>query len=98
LDRLFLDANVIFSATFQPSSTLRSLWSLTDDETEAPDLPAKDRPIFRAARASAATHLLTSDRRHFGSYFGQKFSGVTIMLPADYLRSRQSATESTAPS
>src|SRR5207302_441362 len=29
-------------------------------------LPEKDQPVFLAARAAKATHLLTGDLRHFG--------------------------------
>jgi predicted nucleic acid-binding protein len=32
VDRLFLDANVLFSAAYQQSSTLRRLWALGDVE------------------------------------------------------------------
>jgi predicted nucleic acid-binding protein len=35
------------------------------------DLPAKDIPILQAAVAARATHLLTSDMKHFGRYFRQ---------------------------
>jgi len=33
-------------------------------------LPVKDAPIFLAAAATSATHLVTGERRQFGSYFG----------------------------
>jgi hypothetical protein len=51
-------------------------------------LPAKDVPIFRAATAAGATHLLTGDRQHFGAYFGQRFEDVLILPPRTYLLSR----------
>lgn len=51
-------------------------------------LPAKDVPIFQAARAAGATHLLTGDKRHFGAYFDQQFGGVLILTPRTYLQSR----------
>jgi hypothetical protein len=54
------------------------------------DLPEKDRPIFLAALAANATHLLTGDRAHFGPYFGQTIETVLILLPGEYLRSRSS--------
>jgi hypothetical protein len=49
-------------------------------------LPAKDVPIFVAAQATGASHLLTGDKRHFGAYYGQTFGGVLILPPSDYLR------------
>jgi uncharacterized protein len=51
-------------------------------------LPEKDVPILLAAIEAGATHLLTGDIRHFGSYFGKKIEGIQIMLPAEYLRRR----------
>lgn len=129
MDRLFLDANVLFSAAYQPSGRLLQLWKLKNavlcssryaleearanlDEEEQRRrlaelaghlqlfessqlklprglaLPDKDLPIFLAAVAAQATHLLTGNLRHFGPYFGKKFEGVTIVLPGDYLRMR----------
>jgi hypothetical protein len=52
-------------------------------------LPAKDAPIFLAAAAARSTHLLTSDKRHFGSYFGTRFDGVLIVSPHQYLDTRR---------
>jgi uncharacterized protein len=51
-------------------------------------LPEKDAPILLAAIDARATHLLTGDIRHFGSYFGKKIEGIAIVLPGDYLRGR----------
>jgi uncharacterized protein len=51
-------------------------------------LPAKDVPIFQAAAAAGATHLLTGDTRHFGAYFDQRFEGVLIVTPRTFLQSR----------
>jgi predicted nucleic acid-binding protein len=53
-------------------------------------LPAKDEPILQAAIAANATHLLTSDLKHFGCYFWQIIEGVTILPPTGYLRKKQS--------
>jgi uncharacterized protein len=130
MDRLFLDANVLFSAAYKPDSRLLQLWKLKDavlcssryaleearcnlqDEMrqsalrklsgnlhlfEAADrllprglsLPAKDAPIFLAALAGRATHLLTGDVQHFGKYFGSRFEGVGIMLPGQYFKIRE---------
>jgi len=127
MDRLFLDANVLFSAAYQPISGLLRLWKLPNvvlcssryaleearvnistesqrnrlahlagglqffdsqgDQLPAGiSLPEKDVPIFLAAIAASATHLITGDLRHFGPYFGKKLAGLTILPPADYLR------------
>ncbi|HWT77848.1 MAG TPA: DNA-binding protein, partial [Candidatus Methylomirabilis sp.] len=47
-------------------------------------LPGKDLPIPLAAIDGRATHLLTGDWEHFGSYFRQKVAGVLILPPAEY--------------
>jgi predicted nucleic acid-binding protein len=52
-------------------------------------LVEKDRPILAAAVATSATHLLTGDKRHFARYYGQVVAGVRILIPAEYLRSRE---------
>jgi predicted nucleic acid-binding protein len=125
VDRLFLDANVLFSAAYREGSPLRRLWGLRDAElvtsgyavleaerhlqgeqkarlaellkevrivAEAPApvpgpaaLRAKDVPILAAAVAARATHLITGDRRDFGTHFGEKLAGVLILPPRDYL-------------
>ena len=51
-------------------------------------LPKKAAPILLAAIEFRATHLLTGDVRHFGSYFGKTVEGVLITLPGEYLRRR----------
>jgi hypothetical protein len=50
------------------------------------ELPESDRPILVAAIASACTHLLSGDRRAFGTYYGRTVGGVSILRPAEYLR------------
>ena len=45
-------------------------------------LPDKDIPIFAAAIAASATVLVTGDRRNFGSLYGKKVAGVTVVAPA----------------
>jgi uncharacterized protein len=52
------------------------------------DLPSKDIPILEAAIAARATHLLTSDVKHFGRYFWQMIEGVLILPPGAYLKSK----------
>jgi uncharacterized protein len=130
MDRLFLDANVLFSAAYRSHAGLLALWRLKDvvlcssryaieearinlDEEfqraslnrlsedltllDAPGshlprgiiLPEKDIPILLSAIGIQATHLLTGDLRHFGSYLGKTIAGVTILLPAVYLKERK---------
>lgn len=127
-DRVFLDANVLFSAAYRVDSALVALWAPTRaisvcssqyaieearrnlEESDARDrlekliagieivpdvvtgqvpagvrLPEKDRPILLAAIAAGATHLLTGDRAHFGTYFGRRIGGVLVQRPGDYL-------------
>lgn len=127
MDRLFLDANVLFSAAYRSNAGLLQFWklnnvalcsshyaleeariNLTQDvqrrrlEKLAPaiqffdsisrslprevTLPDKDVPIFLAAMAARATHLITGDFRHFGRYFGKTIEGILVLSPADYLK------------
>ncbi|HEY6253874.1 MAG TPA: DNA-binding protein [Candidatus Angelobacter sp.] len=127
MDRLFLDANVLFSAAYRADTGLLELWklknvclcsshyALAEARTnlaeavqvqrldrlsmvlelfdaalqELPSeilLPEKDVPILLAAIEARATHLVTGDIRHFGTYFGKKICGIRIVLPGDYLR------------
>jgi len=56
---------------------------------ELPDgvsLPRKDVPSLLAAIEARATHLLTGDLRHFGSYFGKRVEGILVLPPGEYLR------------
>ena len=59
----------------------------TSIEFAEPGLPHKDVPILLAAIRSGATHLLTGDFKHFGSYYEKTIQGVLVMTSADYLRS-----------
>lgn len=132
-DRVFLDANVLFSAAYTDDSRLQELWRLPEVElftsafaleearrnlqlhnpeavaildrlvtglTVTPEVAVgalpdevelleKDRPILLAAIVSGCSHLLTGDKRHFGSLYGRKIQGVLIMTPAQYLRARK---------
>ena len=53
------------------------------------DLPAKDRPIFLTALRCGATHLLTGDMRHFGSFMhdASQTAGILITTVAAFLAS-----------
>jgi hypothetical protein len=55
---------------------------------EEVNLPAKDAPILLAAIAVNATHLLSTDLRHFGRYYDTVVEGVLILSPDGYFRSR----------
>ena len=132
MDRVFLNANILYSAACRPNAGLRRLWDLPDVELltsaypveearrnlHSPEqqadldrllqavsivviapldrpvvgsvqLPEKDRPILLSAIEAQATHLLTGDFRHFGSYYGQTIEGVLILPPAQYLHAHQ---------
>jgi len=41
-------------------------------------LPEKDNPILQAAIAANASHPITGNRKHFGTYFGQRIGTVLI--------------------
>jgi len=132
VDHLFLDACVIFSAAYNPSSPLRALWelgdatllasalvieearrnlavlrperlddlgrlsgkleivmsALTEVPPEAQRLPDKDLPVLLAGLAGRATHLLTVDKKHFGSLFGKTVRQILILTPGEYLNRR----------
>ena len=54
-----------------------------------PDLAERDRPIFQAALACEATHLLTGDLRDFGPFMNrpEETFGIMVQTVADFLRS-----------
>lgn len=59
-------------------------------------LPAKDQPIFLAAQAAGATHLLTGDLKHFAPHMNnpKKSGGIMIQTVADFLTSLLGETSS----
>lgn len=130
--RLFLDANVLFTAAHNPRGkaalvidrgsqghwelyssayaleearrnlarkfpgsldTLRALVQVVHLVEQAaagvspPGLAQKDRPIFQAAAACDATHLLTGDLRDFGPLMNRtdETSGIRIQTVSDFL-------------
>ena len=131
--RVFLDANVLFSAAYREGAGLVALWERSDVqlltsgyaaeearrnldtadrrsrlerlleavriESEVPNeplppearLPRSDEPIFRAAIAARATHLLTGDLRDFGHLMGRRVAGLKIQTSGDFLRSSRGA-------
>lgn len=52
----------------------------------APELPEKDRPVLAAAIQHRCHVLVTSDKTHFGSRYGQCIEGVRIHSPASLAR------------
>jgi hypothetical protein len=42
-------------------------------------LAEKDKPVLAGAIGSGCTHLWTSDRLHFGAWFGKELHGVTVV-------------------
>lgn len=134
MDRVFLDANVLFSTAYTPESRLLTLWTLDDallvtslfaleearrnlsaygsagtdlleelastmtivasarldPPPEGVQLADKDIPILLAAIESGCSHLLTGDKRHFGSLYGKEIAGVLVQTPAQYLQGRDS--------
>ncbi|MBI5848140.1 MAG: PIN domain-containing protein [Nitrospirae bacterium] len=134
MKRLFLDANVLFTAAHNPDgkaaliisfgeagilhlctsafaaeearrnlsakfpNTLKQFSKILQtaaivperpDALFPPDLIEKDRPIFQAALACKATHLITGDIAHFGSFMRRpaKTFGIIILTPAQFLDS-----------
>lgn len=132
MDRLFLDANILFTAAYNPDGKAAFLfeaanqkyWVLLSSayamgearrnikakcsdrssrlesligkllEVRQPTLdamevalPAKDKPIYLAALASGATHLLTGDLHDFGPLMNRPrhTGGLIIQTVAEYL-------------
>jgi predicted nucleic acid-binding protein len=130
--RLFLDANILFTAAHNPTGkaklvielgtqgywqlfsshyaleearrnlerkfphalddlgTLQHIIHLVDHRTnlDCPDnLAQKDQPIFQAALACQATHLLTGDIKDFGPLMNQPENtfGICIQTVAEFL-------------
>ena len=64
------------------SVLLTDFFKITVSEsTVIANLPPKDIPILSAAIAESCSHLLTGDRKHFGSYYGHHLQGVKIVSP-----------------
>jgi uncharacterized protein len=132
VSKLFLDANVLFTAAHNPQGKAaflfgapgRKRWALTSSAYAIEEarrniavkfphcsaqlealvsqltvsaqpaprpvpmaLPEKDQPIFLAACAAAATHLITGDLRDFGPHMNKpdKTGGIIIQTVADFL-------------
>lgn len=51
------------------------------DTPELAWLPPNDRPVLAAAMRLRCDALVTGDRRHFGSAYGQQVGGVAIHSP-----------------
>jgi hypothetical protein len=48
------------------------------------NLPADDRPALAAAIRLGCEVLITGDKRHFGSLYGERVHGVAIHSPATF--------------
>jgi predicted nucleic acid-binding protein len=55
------------------------------DLSEASALPEKDRPVLAGAVQAQANHLVSGDKRHFGSLYGKTICGVRITAPTELL-------------
>jgi uncharacterized protein len=58
----------------------------------APGLAEKDRPVLAAAMDHQCHILLTGDKTHFGSFYGQTIEGVEIHSPASLASKLQAAS------
>ena len=130
MDLVFLDANILFSASYSQNTKLLQFWNLKNiklitssyalNETfrnlntqkqkiqlkklvskislieflpivnisPKIELKEKDIPILKAAIFAKATHLITGDKKDFGTYFNKTIQGVLILPPADYLKNK----------
>ena len=67
--------------------TMLELASHHEALPQLPGLSEKDQPIFRAALACGATHLLTGDVRDFGRFMNRprETHGILIQTTAEFL-------------
>lgn len=133
--RVFLDANVVFTAAHNPEGKAallielggRGLWEVCSSRLAAEEarrnlarkfppcldglrtllqrvrlvdhradlffpegLARKDRPIFQAALACRATHLLTGDLKDFGRFMNrpEQTVGIRIQTVSEFLLNR----------
>lgn len=89
--RIFLDANILFSAA-NPSGSIRQLLNIAraaghecwaDEHVhrlEAP-LPENDRRVLAAAIALECNALVSGDQTHFGPLYGKTVDGIRIYSP-----------------
>ncbi len=96
--RIFLDANIPFSAAKAPkfgavlerllaechSAPFRPITPEIDQALVA--LPEKDRPVLAAAIRLGCDVLITGDKTHFGSLYGSRVRGVAVHSPATFLQ------------
>jgi hypothetical protein len=80
--RVFLDANVLFSAAYRetrcPEPTHATLeWA------QSQGLPVKDAPILAAAGDARCHLLVTGDRTRFAALYGRRLRGTVVLLPVD---------------
>lgn len=98
------DQAILEAARNLPTSTHPALLDLLQDvrivgtpprhrrvDVPSVSLPDDDMAILQAAIAGAATHFLTGNRRHFGSYFGRRIVTLIVLPPAAYRTSKSDA-------
>lgn len=87
--RIFLDANILFSAAKSDGAVRKLLESLIEAGAQHADtaleqtlpLPEKDRPVLAAAIRHRCAALVTGDRTHFGKLYGKTIHGTAIHSP-----------------
>lgn len=137
--KVFVDANILFSASDEKSATSRLLRLLSQHgkaitsphaweearrnlERKRPhllqgldslhrivtvsyafrlppdiEIVEKDKPILAGAVGAACTHLWTSDRLHFGAWYGTSLHGVTIVSSIQLANTLQKAGKRDTP-
>jgi predicted nucleic acid-binding protein len=70
---------------------LRSVADIVSFDWVTVFAPAKDRPILFTAAAWSDV-LLTLDRRDFAELLGNRFYGLSILKPGDFLRAERDAS------
>jgi hypothetical protein len=91
MDRLFLDANVLFSAAYRANAGLLAFWKLADATLcsskyaveEARINLAEDVQKRRLTKIAGSIALFEAV-----SYFGKTIEGVLVATPTQYLQGR----------
>jgi hypothetical protein len=88
MERVFLDANVLFSAGYK-STRLRLLGTLPDVILLSSDYAVREAELNLKQFRPEVAHLLTGDIKHFSHLFGVAIQGVLILSPAEYLKDKE---------
>jgi predicted nucleic acid-binding protein len=75
-------------STLEAFRPAMKIMSSGEGKTCPVSLPEKDRPILEAAIRCKAIHLLTGDRKHFGTFMNRPevTSAVIILTVAEFLK------------